>query len=426
MEHQSIEKFQDFSVGIIEISDDGTVNPTQKERALDFVKEELEGGGLLVVLVHGWHHGPRVCDRDLACFRSVLGELHKARTVRTNQLNQQGKTVGLYIGWRGESCPYRGLNLATIWGRKKVAEHIGRTAGKEIFNELDRLWTDNDNFTMVTVGHSLGGAFVFSAVKGRLTGNISDIELGKVRSYRIVRTESDREEAAKNKHKALRAGFGDLMVLVNPAIEASEYKMFDNDLIDNGAPKEHADLVRKGLPYDKHDPYDLGQFPVLMTVASTADTAVGRIFPVARWIQALSTFHWRYFYKSYWTGMGRYAPHVTHTLNYPKSKEDPSLRKPMSPSCGCSESYAGVPGITPGILDMNSSELQDLGELVFDIAPHRRKRGWDVNSPYLVVEASPGVISEHSDIFNPVFVGFLREYIGAYERKQVEEGERVR
>lgn len=416
MEHQSIEKYDDFSLGIIEISDEGGINPAQKSMVVDWIEQETEEGGLLVVLVHGWHHGARTCDRDLCCFRNVLAELKRSGA------GGNGKVVGLYIGWRGESFAHKGWNVLTLWGRKQVAEHIGRTAGREILLELEeQVWLDRPDLTMVTVGHSLGGAFVYSAVKGQLTGNISDIEQNNVSTYRVMRTEEDRVSALNRNEKARRAGFGDLVVLVNPAMEASEYAPFDADLRDDhlsedGRRLSHAELVQRDLPYDKYAPYSRYQMPVLVTVASRGDTAVSRFFPPARWVETLLTFRWKHFARAYWTGMGRYQPHVTHRLEGPERyKID---RQPISESCGC-------PLVTDGLADLSFTGLQldtvsdqSIGEGVkLSLSDARRKRGWDVNSPYLVIEASEGIISEHNDIFNPVFVGFLQQFLRAYDKK---------
>jgi hypothetical protein len=414
MEHQSIEKYNGFSLGIIEISDEGAVNPRQKKQVMDWIEQETSQGGLLIVFVHGWHHGARTCDRDLCCFRAALSELKKARA------GKRGAVVGLFLGWRGESLPYSGWNVLTLWDRKRVAEHIGRTAGKEILLELEeRVWNENPDLTMVSIGHSLGGALLFQAVKGRLTGNISDIELGKVRSYRVVRTEESRVDALRWHEKARRAGFGELVVLVNPAIEASEYKVFDNDLKDNNVncsgPPCRAELVRKLLPYDKEQPFPQLQMPVLMTVASEADTAVGRIFPVARWIEAL--IRPRYFARPYWTGMGHYGPQMTHRLEAPKRQASP--QEAVSGNCGCPKMVEGLQDIGAVEVQLTSSAgVEDIGGgLKFGLTQKRLERGWDTNSPYLVIQANEGVISEHSDIFNPSFVAFLRAYIDAYDQK---------
>jgi hypothetical protein len=419
MEHQSIEKYQDFSLGIIEISDEGGVNRKQRDEVIDWIEGETEGKpGLLVILAHGWHHGARTCDRDLCCFRSVLAELKKSGA------GGGGPVIGLYLGWRGESLPYSGWNVATIWDRKRVAERIGRTTVKEILLEIeDRVWSENEDLVMVTVGHSLGGAMVYQAMKGRLTGNISDIELGKVRSFRVVRTEESRVEAFDRGQKARRAGFGELVVLVNPAIEASEYQIFDNDLKDkrfDGASRK--ELVDELKPYDKQLDYPDSQLPILITLASEADTAVGRIFPVARSIQAV--VNPRLFGRRYRTGLGHYAPQITHRLEAPPGERPP--REVVSNGCGCPKGTDGLDKIPPFTLDVSSNVplsapaavigRDDQGrEFRFGVTAARHERGWDPRSPYLVVETDKNVIGEHSDIFNPTVVAFLRSYINAYD-----------
>ncbi|MFY9823634.1 MAG: hypothetical protein WAM82_19795 [Thermoanaerobaculia bacterium] len=417
MEHESIEKYDDFSLGVIEISDEGTVNPAQKEMVMDWIERETKPGGILVVFAHGWHHGARTCDNNLCCFRTLLSEMKKSGMAGAGK-----NVVGLYLGWRGESLPYEGWNIATLWGRKRVAEHAGRTAGKEILLELERrVWGKQWDLSMITIGHSLGGALVYSAIKSKLTGDISDIELGKVRDFRVVRTEDSRVEALERKQKAIRAGFGDLVVLVNPALEASEYRPFDADLRDDrvhcSGSDCHGELLRQGLPYDKLQPYQKWQMPVLLTFATDPDTAVGLAFPPARILQAFFTLHWGQLGKAYWTGMGRYAPQATHRLTAPaRYKDEPGT---VSADCGCRKVAEGLAAMPPISVQLDSaSGAQKIGGgLEFGLTKERLRRGWDVNSPYLVVQTDKGVMSDHNDIFNPTFIAFLRAYIEAYDKK---------
>lgn len=417
MEHQSIEKYNDFSLGVIEISDEGSVNPEQKEMVMDWIEKETKAGGILVVFAHGWHHGARTCDSNLCCFRTLLSEMKKSGMAGPGK-----NVVGLYLGWRGESLPYTPWNTSTLWGRKRVAEHIGRTAGKEILLELERrVWYKNFDLSMITIGHSLGGALVYSAVKSKLTGDISDIELGKVRQLQVVRTEESRVEALERKQKALRAGFGDLVVLVNPALEANEYLPFDADLRDDRVyckgPDCHAELLRQGLPYDKLQPYRDVQMPVLLTIASEADTAVGVAFPAARFLQALFTLHWGQLGAIYRQGMGRYTPQVTHRLTAPARSKDEKTT--VSPDCGCPKVAEGLAAMPPLDVQLNSTEGAHKigGGLEFGLTEDRRRRGWDVNSPYIVVQTDKGVMTDHNDIFNPTLIAFLRAYIEAYDKK---------
>lgn len=415
LEARSVERFEEATIGIIEFDDSGFTNPAQVEMVLDMLEKETQDDALIVTFVHGWHHGARVCDRDLACFRRVLQELKRA--------NADRRVVGLFIGWRGESLTVRGLNVATIWGRKGVAEHIGRTGLKEILLRVRTLYRDarnrNQRTTLVSVGHSLGGAMLYSAVKGQLSGNVADIERNDRRgSYRVVRAEGDREEAFLRKRKALRAGFGDLVVLVNPAIEAREYGVFAADLPDHRNGKfTRQQLVDQRLPYDANDPYDEAQLPVMLTIASTADTAVGRIFPAAQTVAALPLMRPYQLTGRGRTGLGHYTSQFTHTLTHPELPYE-NQRKPVAGDCDCTKAWRTMEIAEDerqsNRLDLHTTERQQFGQLVFDLAD-QRKNNWDPHSPYLVISASPGVIREHSDIFNPVFIGFLTRYIRAIE-----------
>jgi hypothetical protein len=432
MEHRSVETFQNFTVGVIEVSDEGAVNPAQKQQVVDMVKRETAEGGVLIVFIHGWHHGPRTCDRDLCCFRRVLDELQKRRAAARGPdgealFNPKEKIVGVFIGWRGESLVLPGLNSLTLFGRKAVAQRIGRTVGKEILVEFDQLWRDNDNLVMVSVGHSLGGAFLYEAMKGKLTGNIFDIEeKGMLRDYRSVRAREDREAAAKQNRKARRADIGDLVVLVNPAIEAIEWQPFDNDLPDDDySNSTREQLVAARMPYDKNEKYTSGkdpQMPVLMTVASKADSAVGKLFPFFRWVQFLFSGRWDMFFKPQeWRGMGHYNPQTTHALNHPEVPLPPGYDpgEPTSPDCDCpfKNTYGAM--MSAGFRLDKLDQQQTFGGYTMDLTPARRRRGpWDIHAPYFVVSTNKGVISAHSDIFNSVFVGFLVSFINAYDLEE--------
>jgi hypothetical protein len=434
-EHSSIEYYKDFSLGIMEVLDDGTIDPIQKKQVFDMLKAETDPGGLLVVFVHGWHHGARTCDRDLCCFRTVLSKLKKSRDAAYEKAVEGQNVVGVFIGWRGESRQTRHLNTATIWNRKDVAETLGRSSAKELLLEIKQsFWEPQEDLTMISVGHSLGGALLFQAAKETLTGNISDIEEQKVRSYRIARADCDREPALAAGVKARRLGFGDLVLLVNPALEANEYTALDADLFD--ATKEgwsRDQLIKATLPYDKNRPYPDNQLPVLVAIASLTDSAVGTIFPLSR----VAIFPHK---PSILTraderlGIGHYQPHVTHHLGYEdafteadRKERDP--RAELRKNCDCSM-LSDAPNMEGAArLDLQKAD-QTFGrdnKYTLKLTDERRRRGWDLNSPYWVIEAEPKIMAEHSDIFNPYFVGFLTHFMDAYytkfERLQKAAGE---
>src|SRR5687768_4858709 len=137
LEARSIERFKDFEIGVLEITDDGLVNPAQKKQVFDMVKPRLDGKEvLLIVFAHGWHHGPHVCDRDLACFRRVM-----ERFATSPDLTRRGVVVtGVYLGWRGESIRNKYWNNLSFFDRKNTAQHVGRTGAKEVLLELDAMY----------------------------------------------------------------------------------------------------------------------------------------------------------------------------------------------------------------------------------------------------------------------------------------------
>jgi len=44
----------------------------------------------------------------------------------------------------------------------------------------------------------------------------------------------------------------------------------------------------------------------------------------------------------------------------------------------------------------------------FGLTEDRLRRGWDVHSPYIVVQTDKGVMADHNDIFNPPLIAFVR------------------
>ena len=212
-------------------------------------------------------------------------------------------------------------------------------------------------------------------------------------------------------------------MLVNPALEAAEYRAFDEDLYD--ASKKgwtRQQLTDANLPYDKNDPYPANQLPVLVAVASLTDSAVGTIFPLSRLV-IFPTNPKVLFRSSERLGIGHFAPHVTHHLGYaePLTKEEREERNPRQVArkeCDCPMQTAEVKaGGTP--LDLTKTEQSFGPENKFSLrlTNDRQARGWDVNSPYYVIEAEPKIIAEHSDIFNEYFVGFLTMFVDAYYTK---------
>src|SRR5689334_3804416 len=130
---RSIERYKDFTLGIIEMSDDGHIkDEVQKEQVFQMVREMAgENGATILTFVHGWHHSAAVCDSNLACFRNVL----QGVSDDPDRINK-GAVIGIYLGWRGDSCSVDKLKGLTFYNRKRTAHRIGENAGSTILLEL--------------------------------------------------------------------------------------------------------------------------------------------------------------------------------------------------------------------------------------------------------------------------------------------------
>jgi hypothetical protein len=404
---RSVEDYCTFKLGIVEFSEAGLRNDAQYEQVLTMVENATEQGGIIVTYVHGWHHGPHVCDSNLACFRRVLNR------VASSQQTEGRPVVGIYVGWRGESITKPIINLATLWSRKLVAEDIGRKGGTQLLTRLHELWDDRNRkhheTTLVTVGHSLGGAFLLSALKGSMTGEIGRVAYPdgtRQPNLRVVSTEEARDPTSHD--KARRSRFGDLVILVNPAIESNLWDPFDQDLLDVRRHAEADGPYTRRNPPEANLPYAADQMPALMVVASHADAAVRWLFPIGQWVAPWTNPH-IFRHASASVGLGHFGAQATHSLTYEGNRSEFGAT-----GCDCSDVGSTKPTIE-GKIELRTAAVQRLGKLVFAVNQRRLdKRGWDLNSPYLVIQADKSVIDSHNDIFNPVFTEFLIRYIAAY------------
>jgi len=430
---QSIEYFKNgkggqFSVGTIELSDDGHVKDDDQEaQVLADVDRVANGshGLILVTFVHGWHHRPKVCDNNIACFRRVLYAL---------SISEQRPVYGVYIGWRGDSIkgstPRTSfLSALSFYERKNTAHLIGHEGGRELLQKLNEHYKNlNDKFrttdvphpvTMVTVGHSFGGALVYSAVEATL---VRELKRREVNQSGKVALETDHvvgRPAEDGQPLPIRPGIGDLVVLLNPAFEARRYTIFAEDL-------------KNGKSHYRND-----QLPVLLTVASEGDNAVGMAFPAGRTLYFL-LHPWRYRGMEDVIGQGHYDPQTTHNLVltdaggtqiYPKpeakvtaynaSPED-IKRCDLHPDDGdfstCECEYP-VPTTLEEALGNNMTFVSQ-GRGAVKTGPNEKvalqvRNGvqWDEHSPFLVARVSASIVPAHSDIYTPRFVTFLAGYI---------------
>ncbi|WP_125561446.1 lipase [Pseudoalteromonas rubra] len=268
-----------YHLAFIEFDDQGRIhNPmedmqrlppidiNQKNKILDYYSEiAAKEDVLLLTFVHGWHHNAQGSPEDgnIISFREMLSQ---AATVSNKHV------LGVYIGWRGDSfrLPIWStdidlFNWVTFWERKNTAHQIGTQGLSTLLLELeDMLKHTGENDTtsmkrdhkMISIGHSFGGAALYSAISPILESRyIASRPFNGNRDNQIVE------------------GFGDLVVLLNPAFEAIKYDSLFH------------------LAQDKCRSYPSSQRPKLVTVSSPNDLAVRWLFPTGRRINAFFENH---------------------------------------------------------------------------------------------------------------------------------------
>lgn len=179
----------------------------------------------VVVFIHGWRHDASIGDKDVAKFRIYAA--HAARFVadrvgRDSKFTNP-KVTAVFIGWRGARTDENWLSrqlgevgraigtvsaILTLFDRKPVSEAIApsvlaalRTIERSLNIDTYASLPPKSPNRMIIFGHSLGGNLLMTALQDHLekkaTNHVS-------RSYMLP-------------------ALGDLVVLINPASEASKW-----------------------------------------------------------------------------------------------------------------------------------------------------------------------------------------------------------
>jgi pimeloyl-ACP methyl ester carboxylesterase len=225
-------------IAYIEIDEQGAFHHQERDqvqRALTLVAEGTRPK-YVVVFVHGWFHSAAKDDANVAAFKSALNYLQCIDD------NAGEEVVGIYVGWRGESWTLPVLRFATFWDRKNTSEEIGRGSLVEFLMRLEATVKPNPvslNKLMV-VGHSFGASVVFNSIGQILLARFL-LDAEKLASV------EPRPSHAQTK-PGLVSGYGDLVVLVNPAIEATRIVPFFTAL--NEYTAKSSDLCLRGSRRD--------------------------------------------------------------------------------------------------------------------------------------------------------------------------------
>ena len=436
-----------YSIHFIEADDEGWFwDKGQVDDAMDVIRGNLAKDDTIVVtFVHGWHHSAQCCDSNVEGFRNTLLQLRK-------MLNPKIKLVGLYVGWRGRSLPGF-FDYTTFWGRKGAAERIGQNDFKEFMARLQDLFVEyrpdaartpqsaeaagaanqNRHFLgLVTIGHSFGAQVIMRAVAGPLEDQLQ--RLNKTPAY--LRGAEPGTPTADQSFTL--SGIGDLIVLINPALEASQYHRLH--------------VLSRGLRYSNY------QTPLILTISAENDNARHRFFIIGRVL------------GEFFTGkpdkqdevqrtvereaLGVFKSHITHLLEPTEPKVElvtetiDGDRRQCSGQRSCKSEWRGwlidpYKMSPPGVTEPDSLELRNpcairafdfSGNVVFsnvklrslnseDIAdPNAGLTGYTPGIPFqplIVARASKQIVDNHGGIFTQPFMNFLVSYIRFIEQKSL-------
>lgn len=373
---------------VIEIDDYGRFwNPKTADATLDAIAEASSNKNTVVMtFIHGWHHNASDCDENFQNFHHSLGQLQKRldepaykEARKLLNLKEDIQVIGLYVGWRGRSLPSF-LDYATFWARKSAAERVGDGDLREFLTKLQKLYIkrnekqDNSDTTfmgLVTVGHSFGGQVLFKAVSGSLERDLIDA---------LSRGTKD-QAVQKISLTEIVSGFGDMTVLLNPALEAFQYERIHR-------------LTQSSI-------FTRRQTPVLLTVSAEDDSARKYWFPLGRNLNLLfrPTFPDDEGKELWTTALGEYIPQQTHELK----KTDSPTDLPDSLYNECRIKYEDF------------SENHILGNA--ELKPKKERA--QPNSPVVIAHTSNKIVHEHNGIFGETFSEFMTDYVANIEAKRL-------
>ena len=210
-------------------------------------RESKERRVAVYLFVHGWRNNASFDKGNVKLFRDVL---RQAAELERKRGDGQGRVFGIYVGWRGKSLAGPGAwEVLSFWGRKSRRSTCGEGSVRELFARLRQLkLSDTHNQrrqvdAAFVTGHSFGGLIVYTAISQMLM-----------------------ESAVRNDGGTVEPSV-DLVVLINPAFEASRY--------------EPLHRIATGRRYVR------GHRPVFVAITADNDWATSMAFPFGRWLNGI-------------------------------------------------------------------------------------------------------------------------------------------
>ncbi|CAI9007623.1 AB hydrolase-1 domain-containing protein [Pseudomonas chlororaphis] len=387
----------EYTVGYVEFSDQGELfSREQMNNVLSALQDKAgRNDVLMMVFAHGWNHRAKEGDGNINTFRKVLESASiTERDDAIREKRTRREVFGVYIGWRGLSLKIPVLEYLTFWDRKNTAAKVGAGDVTELLSRIELVKRTRDaikargvaelliasckgnknnscttdlskvemaksDTRLVVIGHSFGGLVVQSAID------------------RILIDRAIRTGGADSGYQGNIEGFGNLVVLINPAFEAQRFNSIFN------------------LQKDR-ETYFNDQLPVELVVTSRRDYATKLAFPVGR---AFSNA----FEKKGWSAknleaVGHYDSFVTHVLSMPSAE----LRKsPQYEECSTKPETIAQSWFSGD----RKGNRHIFGGLILE------RNQLSERSPFLNVNVSGDLITGHNDMDEELIIEFASRMI---------------
>jgi hypothetical protein len=360
-------------LGVVEFDEQGELfDKPAFARLMDEAGAIARNDGALVLLfIHGWNHNAQPCDSNLIAFEQALQQIAKldAELCAASPACAQRKVIGIYAGWRGLSLSAPVLKRLTFWSRKNAAHRMGQQGIVRLVSELSKIRASRSSNRLALVGHSFGGAALYSATHHLFVSDIIQ--------------QRPRDGGAPTRSRPRRVA--DLAVLINPAFEALRLQ----PLVDVGESEQ----------------WHPRQRPMLAVFTSVGDRATGTAFPIGRSVATLLQSHtYPAQRRMDVTAVGHYEGQLTHTLDAAPARAagrrirndvadwrayQDDLQTPWSPG------WATLARHEPG-----------------QCAGHdARSPGRNCSSPIMVVRVERDLIPDHNAIWGEDFAKFLYHFV---------------
>jgi hypothetical protein len=365
-------------------------------RALETIAQSARTTNTVVVLfVHGWHHNAAADDGNAVDFARSLNEIRRklddnvdgqpgiyrrSRQVLTG--NGEVNVIGIYVGWRGKSLPVP-LSYITFWDRKNAAERIGDGDLREFLLRLNSIYRANYQgrepsspyMGMTSIAHSFGAQILFKAIASTL-----EKELLEVTGI------SPNAAGPKPKLAKPLEGFGDIVILINPAVEAFQF--------------ERIRTLAAQVAYDRRQP------PLLLVLSAATDVPRRVFFPAGRWIYSIFRAPLSPEKTALLeTALGEYEPQRTHTI---------TLLPELHPAAAAFDSNDLI-ARPCDIVNFDLTDIPTIARVRLEPIAGRHLS----YSPFLIGYGGTQLILGHSGIFAQELVNFTNDYVGITRAKRL-------